>query len=290
MTVNNDKGSLLIGRRQLLAGAAAMLTCLHLPVAAADLNFDDPEDLLIAAVKLRGSLDDRMVMWWMKGVRYGVVNDELKPLFGMLVGSFTRYKKVPGQGYRVKILELGYLTDLETGEPLEKFRNPYTNKVVDVPEQRLGPYPVMLTTAGIKLEAGAIFGEIDLKTSLGPAIVEGEDIWLREDSTAKVESDHPMMGKHVYNELVTYRGRVSDLNDPDIAAAPAEISYQSVTSWREWHQSDGVPGHTTARAAGRKIFSVDGFPADYLRAARARHPEIISDPIAALDASPTSPG
>ena len=279
----------LIGRRQLLGGSAALLACMQLPVARADLDFDDPGDLLTAAVKLRGTLDDRMVIWWMKGVRYGVVKDELNPLFNMLVGSFSRYKEVPGRGYQVTMLELGYLTDLETGEPLDEFKNPYTGKIVTVPEQRLGPLPVMLTSSGVEIDTGASFDSIDLKTRLGPAIVDGDDIWLREDSTAKVDSDLPMMGKHVYNELVTYRGRVSDVNNPDLAAAPATVTYQSVTSWREWFESGGIPGHTTARAAGKKIFSIEQLPADYLAAAQERHPEIIADPEAALDAPPPAP-
>ena len=260
----------LIGRRHLISGGAALFAFMQLPVARAALDFDDPDDLLTTAVKLRGSLDDRMVMWWMKGVRYGVVKDELNPLFNMLVGSFSRYKEVPGQGYQVTMLELGYLTDLQTGEPLDEFRNPYTDKVVKVPEQRLGPHPVMLTSSGVEIDSGGPFAAIDLKTRLGPVIVQGDDIWLREDSTAKVESDLPMMGKHIYNELVTYRGRLSDVNNPDLPAAPAAVQYQSVTSWREWFEAGGIPGHTTARAAGRKIFSVEDFPADYLAAAQVR--------------------
>ena len=122
----------LISRRRLLGGGAAVLTGIYLPLARAELDFSNPDDLLTAAVKLRGTLDDRMVIWWMKGVRYGVVKDELNPLFNMLIGSFSRYKEIPGRGYEVKMLELGYLTDLETGEPLDQFRNPYTNKTFAV--------------------------------------------------------------------------------------------------------------------------------------------------------------
>ena len=285
----SERSNHLIGRRQLLRGSVALLACMQLPVARAELDFDDPDDLLTAAVKLRGTLDDRMVIWWMKGVRYGVVKDELNPLFNMLVGSFSRYKEVAGRGYQVTMLELGYLTDLETGEPLDEFKNPYTGKIVTVPEQRLGPLPVMLTSSGVEIDSGGSFASIDLKTRLGPAIVDGDDMWLREDSTAKVNSDLPMMGKHVYNELVTYRGLVSDVNNPDLSAAPASVTYQSVTSWREWFESGGIPGHTTARAAGKKIFSVEKLPADYLAAAKDRHPEIIENPEAALEAPPPAP-
>jgi hypothetical protein len=98
-----------------------------------------------------------------------------------------------------------------------------------------------------------------------------------------------MMGKHTYNELVTYQGRLSDINNPDVLSAPAYITLQSVTSWREWMQAEGVGGHTTARAAGAKISRVEDFPPEYLAAARARHAAIIADPVAALNAPPPKP-
>jgi hypothetical protein len=134
------------------------------------------------------------------------------------------------------------------------------------------------------------FGNVDLRTTVGPAIVNGNDVWIRDDSTVKVDSDHPMMGKHTYNELVTYQGKLSEINDPSLASASASINFQSVTSWREWFKADDVGGHTTARAAGSKIFRKEDFPPEYQAAARARHNEIFSDPEAALDAPPPAPG
>jgi hypothetical protein len=278
-------------RKMLVAGTAALGTAM-LPtglLAAEGLDLNDPWDRLTALVKLRGSLDGSMVMWWMKGVRFGVVDDVVTPLFGMLIGSFQTVKPMPGKGYQLNMLEMSYFTDLKTGKVLDTFTNPYNGKLCQVPEQRLGPYPVLLSPTGVVLPDVPPFDKIDLSTRVGPAVVNGDDVWIRDDSTIKVDSDLPMMGKHTYNELVTYRGKLGDINNPDLPSAPADIMFQSVTSWREWLQAEDVGGHTTGRATGTKITRLEDFPPEYLKAARERHPEIIADPAAALAAPPPPP-
>lgn len=284
--------STTFSRRDFFAAGSALTAAAVLPgrlYAGTDLDLNDPWDRLTALAKLRGSLDGRTVMWWMKGVRYGVVDQVVTPLFGMLIGSFQRLRPLPGKGFELNMLELSYFTDLQTGAVLDTFVNPYNGKKCVVPEQRLGPYPVLLTPTGVVLPDVPAFGDVELTTRVGPAIVQGDDVWIRDDSTVKVDSDHPMMGKHTYNELVSYRGKLSDINNPQLQSAPADIAFQSVTSWREWLQADGVGGHTTARATGSKINRVSDFPAEYLAAARARHAKIIADPDAMLDAVPLPP-
>jgi hypothetical protein len=279
-------------RRRLMHLTAAAAGSALLParnVSAASPDLDDPSNRLTALAKLRCSLDGSVVMWWMKGVYYGVVDDVLTPLFGTLVGSFQRIRPEPGKGFELTMLELSYFTDLKTGAVLDTFTNPYNGKLCQVPEQRLGPYPVLLTPTGVVLPKVPAFSAVKLRTQVGPAIVQGDDVWIRDDSTMTIDSAQAMMGKHTYNELVTYQGRLSDINNPDISSAPAYITLQSVTSWREWMQAEGVGGHTTARAAGAKISRVEDFPLDYLAAARARHGAIIADPVAALDAPPPAP-
>jgi hypothetical protein len=285
-----------INRRDLVLGGTAAIAGLTLTSsakepAAESLNLDlnDPWDRLTALAKFRGSIDGSTVMWWMKGTRFGVVDDVVTPLFGMLIGSFQRVLPVPGEGFLLNMLEMSYFTDLQTGEVLDTFINPYNGKVCEVPEQRLGPYPVMLKPTGVVLPDDPAFGKIELSTRVGPAIVQGDDVWIRDDSTIKVDSDHPMMGKHTYNELVTYRGKLADLNNAALPSAPAECIFQSVTSWREWFQADDVDGNTTARATGVKINRLEDFPPEYLAAARVRHPELIADPEAVLDSVPLAP-
>lgn len=278
-----------LSRRELLQTGSLGLAALALggcAPASANLDLNDPWDRLTALAKLRGNTDGSTVMWWMKGVRYGVVNDTLRPLFNMLIGSFQRMRPLPGKGFEVNMLEMSYFTDLETGEVLDTFTNPYNGKVVEVPEQRLGPFPVLMRPTGVVLPDIPMFGDVDLTTKVGPAIINGDDVWIRDDASVHVDSDHPMMGKHTYNELVTYQGKLSEINDPRVTSAAASISFASVTSWREWFDAKDVGGNTTARANGRKISRMEDFPPEYLAAARERHAEIIADPDAVLDDAP----
>jgi len=270
-----------ISRRTLLSAGCAML----LPPSLYAANSQDAE-LLEALVKLRGTLDDRLVCWWMKGMRYGVVNERIDPIYGMNTGGFQLYRKIADDRYEMRMLELGYFSNPVTGEPLRQFANPYSGKTVDIPDQKLGPYTVYLTTKGVEIPRDPAFGEFELRTQLGPAVVDDDDIWFREDGFINVDSDHPMMGKHTYNEFVTYHGSMSDVQNKALATVPATVTYQSVTSWRKWMGSEGVDGHTTARAAGRKVFAVEDMPEDYLRVVREWYPEIMSDVMAALKSEP----
>ncbi len=47
-------------------------------------------------MKLAAALDDRLIIWWMDGVRYGVVDAQAEPLYGMKIGLFQRYFQQPG--------------------------------------------------------------------------------------------------------------------------------------------------------------------------------------------------
>lgn len=293
---NAQRDSAAVGgitRRDVLSAGALGLTALMTPrLVTADrpLDLNDPWDRLTALAKLRGDVSGKMCMWWMSGVRYGVVDDIVKPLFGMMVGSFITLKPVEGKGFELNMLEMSYFTDIDTGKVIDTLVNPYNGAVCEIPEQRLGPYPVLMTPAGVILPDDPMFGDVDLTTQVGPAIVNGNDVWLRDDSSVKVDSDHPMMGKHIYNEILTYRGYLDEINNPDLTSARCDISFQSLTSWRHWFKAEGVGGHTTARATGNKIHRVEDFPPAYLAAARERHPDIIADPLAALEAPPRPQG
>lgn len=293
MSNAKKSGSDRVSRREVIGAGALGLTSMVTPAlvkAGEPLDLNDPWDRLTALAKLRGDVSGKTVMWWMKGVRYGVVDDIVKPLFGMMIGSFLRMRPMPGEGFELNMLEMSYFTDMQTGEVIDTLVNPYNGKLCQIPEQRLGPYPVLMTPTGVILPDSPMFGDVDLTTTVGPAVVNGNDVWIRDDSSVKVDSDHPMMGKHIYNELVTYRGKLDEINDPDRTSAAADISFQSLTSWREWFQAEGVGGHTTARATGCKIHRVEDFPPEYLAAARERHADIIADPDAALDAAPRPSG
>ena len=263
--------------------------------AATNFNPDDPASVLRTVFRMRGSEDGRIAMGWLKARRFGVVDAEVTPLFGMVTGTFGRYR-VLGDGSIVSTsFELAFYTDLDSGEVLETFTMPYTGKTITVPRLLLGPSksttrPVFheLIKTGYDAErtdsetAMRPVGSTRFERWLGPVTVKSSDIWITEASSATLIPADPTAGKVVYSESVTSKGAYADVINPDLVNIPSDLSYTGITSWRPWMQMGDYPGHTTSHGIGGRVFDVDGLPADYRAMAERYYPAEIADPGAVL--------
>jgi len=273
-------------RRTVMTGMTGLAMSTFLPhpsKGAGTVAMTDPSEILKAHIKLRGSLDGAPVLWWLKGTQYGVVDGVFRPLYTLLNGSFQRTVQIEENIFEITMLELAYFTDLKTGEPMKTFQNPYTNEVGTVPPALFGPNKVSLTLDGLQPPKNFAFGDLSFEGELGPVTVEGDEIWLQEDTIVRMESENPAFGSYLYNELVTYHGRVTDIENDQLASAPATLTYNTTSNWRPWMKAGDTPGYISSRAYGAKIQTIDKFPADYLAIARKEHPEVIADPIKILD-------
>lgn len=242
---------------------------------------DDPERLLTAYMRLSGSLDDRLVIWWMDGMRYGVVDAHAQLLFGMQVGMFQRFDRQPDGSFRIRMFELTYYTDPVTGELLETFDNPYTGETNKVQHVRLGPEVRYQTTTGIARPDNPMVKAYASK--LGPALVRGDHVWIPTDVEATIEFPKPTAPSIVLNHYTTVHGRLGDALDPAIISASCELNFQNILKWEPFMRMGDHPGHMMSRAAGRKLESVDDLPAGYLVMAERMHGKYIADPVAMLD-------
>ena len=93
---------------------------------------------------MRGALDDRLVMGFISGRYYGVVEEELRPLYGLVGATFARYRPRPDGGYDGATYEIPFFTDLATGEVMERWRNPYTGEEVGVPQSGYPPSAIVI--------------------------------------------------------------------------------------------------------------------------------------------------
>ena len=241
-------------------------------------NLSHPPDLLKANVKLRGSLDTGLVIWWIKATQYAVIDTVLTPLFHLQNASFQRFENVSDNTYAITMLELAYFTDLETGAVLEEFRNPFTDQVGRVPPELFGPNQVFLTLDGLQPPEHFPFGTLTFEGQLGPGYSDGEMVWVHEETLVRMTSDNPAYGNYIYNELVSYQGRVADLNNPAIKSMEATLNYNTTSNWRPWMMPGDTPGHIMAQGFGKKVRRIDDLPTDYLAMARQHHPEVIANP------------
>jgi hypothetical protein len=250
---------------------------------------DNPQDLLQAQIKLRGSLDERMVVWWIKATQYAVIDTILTPLFQLHNASFQKFQRVSDDAWGIRMLELAYYTALDSDVPLSEFTNPFTHKTGKVPPAVFGPNFVTLTTDGLQPPEHFPFGTLTFDGKLGPGYTDGQEVWVHENTLVKMTSHNPAFGNYIYNELVTYRGNWAELNDPSLQTAAAGVTYATTSNWRPWMMADDTPGHILSEGFGKKVTNVEKLPAHFLQMARQLDPNVINNPERILDTPPNAP-
>jgi hypothetical protein len=275
----------LVNRRQTLwllsAGGLALSAGGPASGGARSPGLDDPDRLLTAFMRLAGSLDERLIIWWMDGLRYGIVDARAKLLFGMQVGMFHRFFRQPDGSYKLAMFELTYYTDLETGELLEEFSNPYTGDTDRVSHVRLGPEIRHQTVHGLADPENPMVH--DYHSQLGPALIRGDDVWIPTDVEATIRFPNPKAPEIRLNHYTTVHGQLSAALNPDLVSAPATLAFQNILKWEPFMRMGDRPGHMMSRAAGRKLESMDELPPAYLAMAKRQHAKLIADPVATLE-------
>lgn len=277
----------MLDRREFLTSAAAIpaLGVANFANAAGAASLTTEPSVMEMLVKLRGSLDGKIAIWWMRGPRYGVtLGAEVTPLFDNLVTSFQRFVRRPDGNFDVTMVELSYYTDINTGEWLHHWRNPYTGEQNDIEHIVFGPITSVLTPQGATPPVSTPGVHLEVKPRIGIIAEQGDDVWVGEDVSAIIRPDQA--GRSVYhgNDLATYHGSAHQLRNARRRSADATIHYQSVTNWRTWMKMEDRPGYLMARGVGRKVWRTQQLPDALLKIARLAHPRIIADPIAALSA------
>ncbi len=272
---------------KLIAGGTLGASMAPVASASQGLDLDDSRDFLTAIAKMRASTDDRLVIGWVIGRRYAVVDSIATPMLGILAATFSRFRKVNDELYEGRSLEVAYFTDLATGKLLEQWTNPISGTVVEVPKTRMGPSTVQLTAAGLRVPSPS--GEAS-GMSIGhrflPAVTHGGDVWISEEIQVAGTPPVPNAKPFAYNEMTTYQARRTDLDNPELATVPTRVQYHSLVSFRPWMGFGDTVGHTTARGAGTRVARIEDLPPYYLELTERYHPDVLEDPLAILAGEP----
>ncbi|MEC9374774.1 MAG: DUF1838 family protein [Pseudomonadota bacterium] len=244
-------------------------------------NLDHPQKLLEAYQRLSGSFDDRLIIWWMSGIRYGVIGARSKPLFGMQVGMFHRFYQQPDGSFKIAFFELTYYQDLSTGKLLREYKNPYTGKTNSVRHVRLGPEIRELNTSGLMVEKNDFIPEY--RSSMGPPVINGDRLWIPTSVEAKIKFPKPSAPEIFLNIYTTVQGSLSEAQNPNNISADCTFEFHNILKWEPWMQMGDHPGHMMSTASGRKLEAINDLPDIYREMANQVHPKYIRDPIATLN-------
>lgn len=245
------------------------------------LDLKNKADYLTALQKMRGALDDRICMGYVKGLYYGVVDSRITPLYGVLGGTFSRYKKMPDGNFEGRTFEVAYFTDWNTGALLDTFDNPYTGEKVTVPQTRMGPSTVTVTADGLQVSGAAERG-LKFDHRFLPARIVNNDVWIVEETSAGTPPDFKGP-RFLYNEVTTYQTTLTELNDPNLKQTASHVHFNGVVTWRPWLKMGDRPGHLLGNATGRRLAKMTDYPIEYQEWTKKYHPDVWADPGAILD-------
>lgn len=268
----------------------------HKGRASGDPGFDihDPGANLNMLIKLLGDTSGAPVVGWYNGHVFGVRGDEkVRPLFGFEGFGTGRFEQQEDGSYRQIWREVAVYRDIETGEILAEWLNPYTGEVVEPLDVQNDPVNQMWRTVTPELppipDLDFTFGNyghggdmvlpwtIDI---VGDWASVNYDVIGRRRSQLdpevwKRESPGPFAR---VMECFQYGGTLSELNDPEVTSVRFAGGWQRLADWLPWMLMDQADGHLFYRATTRQLENVEHLPADLLAHAKMHYPEFLIPP------------
>ncbi len=230
--------------------------------------------------KLAYSMDSTLTFTWLRGVRYAAVDNVLRPLWTMHLGTMFRTRDL-ANGYAVTAATTTFYTDLETGRLLKTVQNPITGKTVEVRYFPPTPQTLVYGRSGPPLpDAGPLAG-LENHVETGPAWIDGETISVLGDHLAYSRERGPSAIR--VNDLSTFIGLATDVENPHLPNPPSTMIFNDLNTWPPWLQMGDAPGAYFSRAWGRKAFAYDAMPGVWRALMRTEYPAIDADPASALE-------
>jgi hypothetical protein len=271
-----------LGRRLFLGlGTVAGLS------AAVPLGTTDSGASLRRFIKMRGALDGRLVIGCVTGRYDGVVDGQVTPLFGVVSAVFSLYRS-RGDGFDVASLEQAYYTDLQTGQVLDRLKNPYTDEFVAVPVYSESPSLVFVgpdlvfhspkpTGPGVHVAHMA----------RGPETI-GDDLVFVEQVSVTVDGSKGGL-PFTYRDNTVLRAPRRAVDRQDSQSTPSETTFDAVVSWRPWLNMGARPGHMEALGYGGFGVSPASLPPTWVSATERARPSLLKNPERLVETAWRSP-
>ncbi|MDE0128539.1 MAG: DUF1838 family protein [Gammaproteobacteria bacterium] len=252
--------------RSLIRNCAPVMAGLLLAgMAHASASLDTAEGRLAAYRKMQCSLiDGKESFFWWTGTAYGHVAGQPDiRLFRVEGINVRRCASVPdderGDGFRLISREILVYQDIETGEMLHTWENPYTGETVEVlhvandPVNQPAQHPLRRDGSEYPL----------------PLVTQGNDWWW----SAAVPLFYPnplggdyqkyVGGTYHATEMFNFKGKLDDLLDADSDTATLFVGWVRLAQWLPWMEMGSRSGKMYFHAGGKKVGDYENVPADF---------------------------
>lgn len=254
------------------------------------LDLTTPEGNVLAYARIQGSIDPEATSfsWYtgrVTGVRQGEAARDLMSIIGM--GAVRMLPLENDAGYQMLRKELGFFTDGESGEVIDRWFNPYLDEEVEV--VHLANPAINATIKPYRQEQGlyeAIGDDgrgtpfiLPWKLIGGRAMVEQHvHLWAKNPMDPEVWKRESAGENIRISDSNTFNVAIGDLQNPDLKKVPSFGNWTHQRPWQPWMlmgQSEGFIQYTcfTGSAA-----SVADMPEQIVSLARARFPDFLVAP------------
>lgn len=270
----------MFDRRRFALGGSAVGAAMALGACAAParhdgattaIDWNDPVFNVAAMARLTATMESgAQAHIHYLGKSFSVDPDgRTRPLYAVHGMGSLRAEPQPGGAVRFLFAEFAIACDLDSGEPLRRWRNPLTGDEVDVWHQRNGPVNYTLDPAR------AMFGNFRPVGGGNPAPgfrlpwrIEGN----RASFAVDVVSDRPnpllparwpreSSGPRLLSsEHSQYFVDVGDLADPSRLSVLFNAALQSLKPWAPWMLMGQRPGRVYTTLTARKVSGLDALP------------------------------
>ncbi len=212
--------------RRVLTGLV-VLSLATVGSAAPPLDLSDPSQLLDAYIRATGDISGKPSVSYGLGTVYAVVpGAKPRALFGLEVVGVGRFEKLP-DGYQRLHREIGFYTDLKTGEVLTRWLNPYLQREVEV-------LPIQNDPVNRKFVAGE--GATYRYSAVGDDVVFYREVPLRYPNPLD-RANYPVHSSgDFYEAMEMFQNFVkrSDLENRRLTSVPSAGSWSRIGPWLPW--------------------------------------------------------
>ncbi|GAB2678909.1 DUF1838 family protein [Aliiglaciecola sp. 3_MG-2023] len=228
-----------------------------LPKDSGTLKYSDNYWNRDALARIMGDLEfGKQKFGWYRGTVIGVKKGEKnRELCGFEGFSFARLKDAGNGVYEKLLREVGFYTDLKTGEVLEEWENPYTDETVKVVHIANDPFNFKI---GPFYPKPPSYGGLNKKVDLPdiPMILPWTEVG---DNKVMLQSNTHLYYKNALqpdkwpressgemnrvSEMFTYVFDKEDLADPKVTGLMFSGSWNRITPWLPWMLMGEAEGH-----------------------------------------------
>lgn len=222
------------------------------------LDLTTPDGNREAMARFMGNTDLKSTKYgWFEGVVYGVrPNERNRELFGF--SGFSCAKLLPNdpdsdKGYKKILREVAFYTDLETGDVIEQWTNPYLNETVKVIPIANDPFNFKISSyAPTPPKYGGLNTEQPPKIPLqldwsrrGDVLNLNERIHLFYPAALRPQKWPRESGSKMnrVSETFMYQIDWDEMQNPNVGTVKTQGSWSRITPWLPWMLMGPSEGH-----------------------------------------------